>query len=238
MTERDKHINLLFTAELQFRFASAVRLATRLKNQPLDLPKVWIHGRHRVDYQEIALREDQADYASFFMHRSATYLLAVAIKDAIRAVVIDPKASDDPNVRAAYQIARLIRNSFAHALFSPSWSIDEDCRDQTFEITDVISLDTHGLQGKEFDWRHYGGPLALFRLCRFVRYSILNDEVRPRVPVPEPKRIIQQQGELIVVEIEELSPSAVPIEIERLSDGGIPLGGGHILYPQKDDEES
>jgi len=87
MTESEKHIGLLFTAELQFRLASAVRLATSLGNQPIDLPVTWTHGDHSVRYGEIALRQDQADYAAHFLLRSATYLLAVAVKDAIRAVV-------------------------------------------------------------------------------------------------------------------------------------------------------
>lgn len=232
MSEREKQINLLFTAELQFRFASAAHLATTLQVQPLDLPKVWIHGQHKVSYEEIALRQDQAGYAAFFLHRSATYLLAVAIKEAIRAVIPDPKMSPDNDVRAAYQIARLIRNAFAHAPFSPTWSIDDDCRGKVFAIPDVISLDTTELQGAPFDWRHYGGPLALFQLCRFVRFTILKDQVTLRKPVPEPQRAIIQQGDLILLEIDELPPDAVPIEIDRLPDGGIPLGGGHVLYPK------
>lgn len=72
MNEREKHIARLFTAELQFRLASAVRLAATLQAQPLDLPQEWTHGKHRVPYEEIALRPDQADYAAFFLHRSAT----------------------------------------------------------------------------------------------------------------------------------------------------------------------
>lgn len=198
MSDREKHIANLFTAELQFRLASAVRLATTLKSQPLDLPTDWYHGQHCVRYEEIALRPAQADYAACFLHRSATYLLAVAVKDAIRAVVPDPKASADPAVRAAYQIARLIRNAFAHAPFSPTWSIDPDCRDTEFEIPDLITLDTTGLDGKAFDWRHYGGPLALFRLARYVRMGILKDEAPRSRVVPPPRRIVVQQGDRII----------------------------------------
>lgn len=146
MDDREKHVGFLFTAELQFRFASAVRLATTMQTQPLDLPIRWAHGQHRVEYEEIALRQDQADYAACFLHRSATYLLAVAIKDAIGAVVTDPKNAKDPNVRAAYQIARLIRNAFAHAPFDPTWSIETNCIDTTFSIPNVITLDTKGLK--------------------------------------------------------------------------------------------
>jgi len=47
MTESEKQIGLLFTAELHFRLASAVRLATS-GTQPIDLPIPWTHGNHSV----------------------------------------------------------------------------------------------------------------------------------------------------------------------------------------------
>jgi len=231
MSDREKHIQLLFTAELQFWLASAVRLATALKVQPLDLPIEWTHGQHRVRYEEIALRQDQADYAADFLHRSAIFLMAVAMKDAIRAVVPDLKTSTDADVRAAYQIARLIRNAFAHAPFSPTWSIDPDCRNKVFAIPDVIALDTTGIHGTAFDWHQYGGPLALFRLCRFVRTQILQDQLTPRKRVPIPGNVIYQQGNVVLKKVDEIPPDAVPVKVERLPDGGIPLGRGHVLYP-------
>ncbi len=231
MTDREHHIQQLFTAELQFRLASAVRLAVTGNRQPLDLPTEWVHGQHRVRYEEIALRQDQAEYAAAFLQRSATYLMAVAMKDAIRAVVLDPKASSDSNVQAAYQTARLIRNAFAHAPFTPTWSIDPDCRDKTFAIPDLITLDTTGLDGTAFHWRHYGGPLALFRLCGFVRTAILKDEAAPRKVVPMPSRSIVQQGDLILEKVDAISPDALPVECNRCADGGIDLGDGHVLYP-------
>jgi hypothetical protein len=231
MCERQKHIDQLFTAELQFRLASATRLAVTQKIQPLDLPMVWTHGKHRVEYAEIALRQDQADFAACYLHRSATYLMAVAIKDAIRNVVPNPETSTDSDVRAAYQIARLIRNAFAHAPFMPTWSIDPNCKNTVFSIPDLITLDTSGLQGTPFDWRDYGGPLALFRLCKFVRHNILKDPVKPRSVLPIPDKQFYQQGDLVLTKVDEISPGAVPLEVEPLSDGGTPLGGGHVIYP-------
>ncbi|MGH9199676.1 MAG: hypothetical protein ACRD2A_00380 [Vicinamibacterales bacterium] len=233
MSDRENQIRQLFTAELQFRLASAVRLAVTGNRQPLDLPIEWTHGSHHVRYEEIALRQDQADYAACFLHRSATYLMAVAVRDAIRAVVPDPKSSSDSTVRAAYQIARLIRNAFAHAPFSPTWSIDPDCLDQTFSVPDLIELNTTGLHGTAFDWRHYGGPLALLRLCRFVRSEILKDQSPVRKVVPIPTQRIYQQGDLVITKADHISPQAVPIEMELRPDGGIELGGGHVLYPQE-----
>lgn len=233
LNERDKHIGQLLTAELQFRLASAVRLATTMNVQPLDLPVEWTHGQHRVMYEEIALRPDQADYAAYFLHRSATFLMAVAMKDAIRAAVPDPKTSTDPVVRSAYQIARLVRNAFAHAPFLPTWSIDPDCRDKVFTVPDVITLDTARLHETAFDWRHYGGPLALFRLCRFVRIQILKDDPPPRKVVPIPGAVTYQIGDLILTKVDEIPKDAVIIEVEKLPDGGIVLPGGYVIRPLK-----
>src|SRR5579864_6293182 len=56
-----------------------------------------------------------------------TFLLAVAMRDAIVATQTDPKSSSDLRVANGYQIARLIRNAFAHSPFDPTWSIDSDC---------------------------------------------------------------------------------------------------------------
>jgi hypothetical protein len=207
MSDERSHIDRLFTAELQFRLASAVRLAVTEKGQPLDLPKEWIHGKHRVYYDEVALRQDQADYAARNLQRSATYLMAVAIKDAIRATFPDPKAHANTDVAAAYQISRLIRNAFAHSPFDPTWSIDQDCRNRAFSVRNIVTLDTSDLNATKFDWRHYGGPLALFRLSQFTRFEILNDpRPRDRVVVPIPKNIYIQQGDLILKKVSGPEP--------------------------------
>ena len=68
-TNNNEIIDQLFAAELQFRLASVVKLATTMKEQPLDLPAEWVHGKHRVKYNEVALRQDQADYASWHLHQ-------------------------------------------------------------------------------------------------------------------------------------------------------------------------
>lgn len=231
MSDFEKQIGLLFTAELQFRLASAVRLAVIGERQPLDLPIEWTHGKHRVEYEEIALRQDQADYAAFFLQRSATYLMAVAVKEAIRVAVPDPKSAQDPSVKSAYQIARLIRNAFAHAPFTPVWSIDLDCRDQRFEVPGVIALDTTDLQGTAFEWRHYGGVLALYRLCRWVRVSVLKHDPEPRKVIPIPTRRIYQQGDLIFEGIDEIPSDARPVPPR--ADGTIDLGDGHVIRPKE-----
>jgi hypothetical protein len=238
MSNASEHIQHLRAAELQFRLASAVRLASTFKTQPLDLPLEWSHGRHSVRYSEIALSEADSDYAAWNLHRSATFLMAVAMKDAIRVAVPDPKNHNDSDVRSAYQISRLVRNAFAHAPFDPIWSIDPDCRERVFSVRDLISLDTTGIHNQRFNWRHYGGPLALLRLSQFVRTEILKDVEPPSPVIPMPKNVYMQQGDLILKRLDEIPTGATPVRIERLPDGGIPLGGGHVIYPAGKSKES
>jgi hypothetical protein len=225
--KRMRHIEDLFTAELQFRLASAVDLAVTLDTQPLDLPTEWTHGRQTVGYDEIAVRQDQAEYAAWNLHQSATFLMAVAMKDAIRAMVTDPKNSSDHNVRAAYQISRLIRNAFAHGPFRPKWSIDPNCRNTVFQVDDVISLDTTSLDGKPFEWQDYGGPLALFRLCRFVRKEILKDTIARTIPAPPQETELIQFGDLILKRIDKIPDAATSIEPRQLPNGDVDLGEGY-----------
>jgi hypothetical protein len=229
MSDQDQQIGNLFTAELQFRLASAVRLAVNLGNQPLDLPTEWTHGRHRVKYEEIALRPDQADFAAASMHHSATLMMAIAMRDAIATTIPDPKNHGDPDISSAYQIARLFRNAFAHRPFNPVWLIDSDCQSKTFAVRDIVALDTTALHGVALDWRHYGGPLALLRLCQFVRFEILKDTKWPRKNVPPPSNVINQIGDLILKKVDEIPPDAIPVELETDSDGKVHLGDGYFL---------
>jgi len=144
----------------------------------------------------------------FFLQRSCTFLIAVAVKDAIRAAVHDPKNHTEIKVSSAYQISRLIRNAFAHAPFHPIWSIDPDCRDRTFEVGDIVSLNTKGLNEQPFDWRHYGGPLAILRLSQFTRTIILKDtQLNYSEPI-DPKEIYIQQGNLLLIKVDSLPPGA------------------------------
>ncbi len=203
MTELEKHIGCLFSSELQFRLASAVRLAVTLDKQPLDVPLEWSHGKAKIKYEDVALRKDQSEFAAWNLHRSATFLMAVAMKDAIVFAVNDAKNSENSNINSAYQISRLIRNSFAHSPFDPIWSIGRDCRDRIFKVEDIITLDTTDLQGVQFNWKHYGGPLALLMLCRYVRFEILKDKKKSRRVIPFPKEIYYQQGDLIFTKLRE-----------------------------------
>lgn len=262
MDKREAHINFLFSAELQFRLASAVRIATTLKHQPFDLPMEWIHGSHRVRYEEIALRQDQGEIAAAVLHHTVTFTMAVAIKDAIEAIVpklstavrkqkiedsirtaienVDEKVwtCSNDDVINAYHIARLIRNAFAHAPFAPKWMIQDGLRNKLFIIPDVIQLDTQNLHDTQFDWVQYGGPIAMFRYCRFVRLKVLRHEVEPRKEVPIPANKIIQQGNLITIKkVDESHLGARVLSPDQFPDGKIPLGGGHFVVHRETEEK-
>ncbi|MFZ6769780.1 hypothetical protein ACO0LM_22230 [Undibacterium sp. Di26W] len=260
MSDLELHIQHMLDAELQFRLASAVRLATTYDRQPSDLPTEWTHGKHRIRFEDIALQKDEVVHAAFLLQRSATLALAVAVKDAVEAIApcipnaikkghADPEAAirsalkvagpmpwkcTDDDVYTIYQISRLIRNAYAHAPFAPVWMIPETLRDKIFVIPDVIELRTKNLHCAAFDWRDYGGPLSLLALCRFARTNMLNHQTTDcRDTLARQDKVIYQQGDLVLEKIEAIPPNAVRVSMNILPDGGIDLGGGHVVYVTK-----
>jgi hypothetical protein len=210
MDKREKHLNCLKIAEHQFRLACTVNLASSLGIQTLDVPVVWSYGKHQVPYEDFGLRTDQAEFAASQLEMTATFVIAAAIKDAILALFENARSHNDPNVIAAYQISRTIRNAFSHSMTTPIWSIDQDCKDKFYEIKDVICLNTCDLNGQPVDWRHYGGPLAMFRFGRFVRLNLLGDRIDPnREKPPFPKNEIYQQGRMILRKLDSAPEAGI-----------------------------
>lgn len=234
--EKETYVNRIKLAEQQFRLACTVHLAVVNDAQTLDAPVEWTFGRHRVSYQDFALRRDQAPLAAHALEETAMLVLASAVRDAITALFPNPKAHANPQVIAAYQISRMIRNAFAHSMVDPVWSIDADCSDKTFAIDDVISLSTAGLHGKRIGWPDYGGPLAIFHFGRFVREVLLQDSVDPNREKPDcPSIKSYQMGRLILRKVDELPTGLV--EVARAGPGEkIDLGGGYIIQVRPDDD--
>jgi hypothetical protein len=103
-----------------------------------------------------------------------------------------------------------------------------------FEIPGVIVLNTRGLHGTLFDWRHYGGPLALFRLCRFVRTEVLKHVTAPPTAASIPQKVIYQMGDLVLTKVDGIPADAVRVEGNALPDGPIALPGGYIIGPAEE----
>lgn len=90
-------------------------------------------------------------------------------------------------------------------MLRPVWSIDHDCQSKTYLIDGVIKLSTNDLNGKFFQWEHYGGKLAIWRLGQWVRYNILGDMPPTDQKLPEKPNIeCYKQGQFIAQKIGEL----------------------------------
>ena len=192
---KSEHVNLLKLAEQQFRLACTVHFALATGTLSLDVPIEWTFGRHRTDYKEFGLRPDQAEYAAPALESIFTFVMASAIAEAFKDCVTNAPTHPDADVVSAFRIARLIRDAFAHGMLRPVWQVKPKLRDQVVAITDVISIDTTDLHGKVFDWRHYGGHLAVWRFSQWVRFNVL-DDTQPvyRVEPARPEIEAYQQG--------------------------------------------
>lgn len=200
----EDHVQLLKLAEQQFRLACTLHFAVTTGKQTLDVPVEQTFGRHRTDYREFGLRQDQAAYAAPALEFVSTFVMASAIRQAFAECVENPRMHADKNIVSAYQIARLIRNAFAHHMLRPVWSIDLDCRDHKFSVADIISLDTTNLNGAVFEWQHYGGHLAIWRLSQWVRFAVLNDKPpNSRVEPPFPSIEAYQQGRTVFIKVDD-----------------------------------
>lgn len=197
--------------------------------QTLDVPVEGSFGRHRVSYLDFGLRRDQAELAASQLEMIATCVLAGAIRDAIVGLVPDPKRNNNPDVVNAYKISRLIRNAFSRSMFSPQWSIDQNCRGRVFAINGVIAFNTAALHDKWLDWRDYGGPLAIFHFGRFVRETLLGAPIDPDRQKPgRPALECYQMGRLIVRQIDEIP--ATTTFVARAGRGEtLDLGDGYVL---------
>jgi hypothetical protein len=167
------HIKYLRWAELQFLLAHKVNTLT-VNSLMLDQPIGWSYGKHWLDRTEMTLSFDDAALASSVLHHSAAFLLAVHIVTAFKESIEKPREAHQPEWKAAFEIARLIRNAYTHSPACPRWSVDPDCSNTTYEVDSVIKLCTSDLQGKELEWTDYGGPIALYRLSEFVRTQVLS----------------------------------------------------------------
>ena len=203
--DREDHVQLLKLAEQQFRFACTARFNAAMDRMPLDVPIERTFGSHRASWDEFGLRKDQVEYAAPCLEYVSTFVMTSAIRQAFAECVPDVKNHENSEFRSAYQVARLIRNAFAHHMLRPVWSIDANCRNQLFQVESIISIDTTDLNGKVFSWTDYGGPLAIWRLSQWTRFNVLDDRSPANRVIPDrPVIDCWQQGEVYALRIGDL----------------------------------
>jgi hypothetical protein len=214
-----KYIDLIKLAEKQFQLIVSVRLACTLHTQPLTVPDLWIYGAYKLEGREIQLTCDSADEAAAFLEHTIVHSWSIYLLEAINSIIKNPREHDDINVVSAFEISRLIRNAYSHGPFLPKWSIDPDCRNKLFKISNVISLDTTNLEQVAVKWQHYGGFISFWNLSHWIRLNILKDEKEVCQDKPYFSSDIIQQGRMIIQKNSKIPPDAehVPLKIKEIA---------------------
>lgn len=164
---------LLADAERQFKLALSVRNLCNGSSNAFDYLDAFSFGHHLAEHDELRLTAKEEDRAAAALEHSTTYLMAIQLDTALALAVPQRFKHPDVDIQSACWIARLLRNAFAHNPLNPTWPVYQECADQTFAVRDIVTLTTTSLNGRRVDWMDYGGPLALLRLCAFVRREVL-----------------------------------------------------------------
>src|SRR5690349_2996864 len=101
---------LLQNASLHFKLVFGLR-ATRPEVSYLE---TFSFGRHIARHDELSLTPQQEEHAFAGLEHCATYLTVIQIHTVLESIHIDPFRISEPQIAAAFQISRLIRNAFAH----------------------------------------------------------------------------------------------------------------------------
>lgn len=152
---------------LQFKLSLAVSTSVDGKNSTFQYLGIFTWGKHSATSKDLTLSPKEEEFAASLFEHSATYLLALQIDTGLENTIPARLEHADDQIRSAASIARLLRNSFAHNPFAPTWLIDRRMKNKTFEVKDIIRLDTAGLSNRFVDKWEYGGPLALLQLAKY-----------------------------------------------------------------------
>jgi hypothetical protein len=176
--DKKAYVQLLKISEVQYRFANAINTLYSVNERlpRLLYPKTWVWGRHSVTDKDIKLSRDEARGGAMYVAHSALYVMVIQIDTALEKCFGGDRFSHtDKDIKSASCIARLIRNAFAHDPFHPVWLVPSRMKNKIFRVDRIgVELNTNGLEGKSVKRSHYGGPLALLQLSRFVRKLMVN----------------------------------------------------------------
>jgi hypothetical protein len=134
---------LLHDASIHLKLVFGLN-ATRPRVSYLD---TFSYGSHVARHDELSLTAKEQERGFTALEHAATYLSAVQVHTALEAVHSAPFHIAEADIGSAFQIARLLRNAFAHNPFNPAWEIRDVWQERRFVVPDVITLDTTGLHG-------------------------------------------------------------------------------------------
>jgi hypothetical protein len=174
--ENFSHSSLLESAEIFFKFSYGLSFTHSIHGISIVPPSGWSWGNHFIDSDEMELSENEKEVGDAISRHVAIYLCMVQVDKALQDLFPDRLVKENEIIYPAAHIARLIRNTFAHNPFNPVWDIKPECIGKTYEIKDVIKLDTTDLHKKPVKREDYGGPLAVLRFLQFVKGIVKKEE--------------------------------------------------------------
>lgn len=155
---------LLANAKAHFKLVYGLT-ATKPSIQYLD---EFAFGKHHLRGDALSLTKEEEVHAFAMLEHTGTYLAAIQVHTVLEALhQPDPFMIADAAIADAFQIARLIRNAFAHNPFAPHWEVKGKWR-RVYDVPRVIHLDATNLDGSNVRREHYGGPLAILVFLEFA----------------------------------------------------------------------
>ena len=126
---------------MTFKLAHAVRIKCyNNSSSRFEYPTMYVHGSHSVTNEEFSLNKKQEEFASSALLHCTRYIMIVQIDTALEMCIENRFEHIDNQVKSTAWIARLIRNAFSHDPFNPKWLIDRKCRNNTYEIENIIKM--------------------------------------------------------------------------------------------------
>ncbi len=164
------HYNqLLLHAENVFKLALSVHSSVHTSQEPLQCLDIFVWGKYQADREELFLSKEEEKNAAAALEHCGIYIMTIQIDTVLSKTVENRFKHSDPDIQGASWIARLIRNAFAHNPLYPVWITYPECDSQVYQVRNIITLNTTGLNGEKIKRQHYGGPIAILKLSRIFR---------------------------------------------------------------------
>jgi hypothetical protein len=162
------HLRLLEIAAINFKYSIGLSDTILFDGLKINYPAGMIWGKHYANKKELTLTEEEEKIGQTCLQHCASYLCVLQIDRAFEGLKSRGLVSEDNFFEQACKITSVIRNTFAHNPYDPTWQIKPNDKDKYFKLENIIYLDTKGLEGERVLRDHYGGPLAILRLLEYA----------------------------------------------------------------------
>jgi hypothetical protein len=178
--ERQAHIEMIIQAERQYKFSVALSFdchtAIRDTNRNyVNYSMEYVWGKYRYGEAEMRITPQEELTCSITLQLTSIYILVLQLDRFLEKYYGSNRFdSDDIDLANTSIVVRQIRNAFAHNPLYPTWEIRQpQAKNKIINIGSMLTVDFERIDGKKVEREHYGGPLAILELSKFVRGKFL-----------------------------------------------------------------